>query len=270
MNLREPLNATAMMPDVQSSVDHRNLSIDDVGIRSIRYPMRVADREGEPVPTVAVCNMYVELPEHVKGTHMSRFIELLQAWKEPVSVASIEGLLDDMCERLLSNAGRIEFSFPFFRNKAAPVSGVESLLDYEVSLIGELRAGVFTRKLRVVVPVTSLCPCSKRISAYGAHNQRSHVTVTVCSGAPVWISEIIDIVESQASAELFGILKRADEKFVTEQAYDNPKFVEDTVRDVSALLEADARVERYVVEAENFESIHNHSAYAMIKGPKHR
>jgi GTP cyclohydrolase I len=147
---------------------------------------------------------------------------------------------------------------------------VESLLDYEVVLMGELRQGVFTRTLKVVVPVTSLCPCSKRISAYGAHNQRSHVTVTVQAAQAVWIDELIDIVEGQASAELFGILKRADEKFVTERAYDNPKFVEDTVRDVSALLEADARVSRYVVEAENFESIHNHSAYAVIKGPKHR
>jgi len=270
MNLRENLPETLPMPDVQSSVDHRNLSIDDVGIRSIRYPMRVVDREGEPMPTVAVCNMYVELPEHVKGTHMSRFIELLQLWKEPVSVVSMEGLVRDMCERLLSLAGRIEFSFPFFRNKAAPVSGVESLLDYEVVLVGELRQGVFTRSIKVVVPVTSLCPCSKRISAYGAHNQRSHVTVTVEASVAVWIDELIDIVEGQASAELFGILKRADEKFVTERAYDNPKFVEDTVRDVSALLEADRRVQRYVVEAENFESIHNHSAYAMIRGPKHR
>lgn len=270
MNLRESLPETLPIPDVQSSVDHRNLAIDDVGIRSIRYPMRVADRGGEPMPTVAICNMYVELPEHVKGTHMSRFIELLQLWKEPVSVISMEGLVRDMCERLLSHSGRIELRFPFFRNKAAPVSGVESLLDYEVMLMGELRQGVFGRTLQVVVPVTSLCPCSKRIAAYGAHNQRSHVTVTVETGAPIWIDELIAMVESQASAELFGILKRADEKFVTERAYDNPKFVEDTVRDVSALLEADHRVVRYVVEAENFESIHNHSAYALIRGPKHR
>lgn len=270
MNLRESFPDNSPIPDVQSSVDHRNLAIDDVGIRAIRYPMRVVDREGEPVPTVALCNMYVELPEHLKGTHMSRFIELLQIWKEPVSVVSLEGLVRDMCERLLSHSGRIEFSFPFFRNKAAPVSGVESLLDYEVVLMGDLRHGEFKRTVKVVVPVTSLCPCSKRISAYGAHNQRSHVTVTVDASAPVWIDELIDIVEGQASAELYGILKRADEKFVTERAYDNPKFVEDTVRDVSAVLEADSRVRRYVVEAENFESIHNHSAYAVIKGPKHR
>jgi GTP cyclohydrolase IB len=173
-----------------------------------------------------------------------------------------------MTTRLEADAGHIEMTFPFFVMKQAPVSRVESLLDYRATLIGERRDGVTDTWLRVIVPVTSLCPCSKKISDYGAHNQRSHVTVTAKLRAHIWIEELIDIVEDEASCELYGILKRPDEKFVTERAYDNPKFVEDMVRDVAVRLNADQRIAAYVVESENFESIHNHSAYARIEREK--
>jgi GTP cyclohydrolase I len=177
-------------------------------------------------------------------------------------------MLEKMTERLEADSGHIEMSFPFFVMKKAPVSGVESLMDYHASLIGERRNGRTEMWVRVVVPVTSLCPCSKKISDYGAHNQRSHVTINAKLRRQVWIEEIIDVAESEASSELYGILKRPDEKYVTERAYDNPKFVEDMVRDVAARLNADERIAAYTVEAENFESIHNHSAYALIERDK--
>jgi GTP cyclohydrolase I len=159
-------------------------------------------------------------------------------------------------------------SFPYFVHKAAPISGVKALLDYEVTFAGEIREGRITRTTKVVVPVTSLCPCSKEISDYGAHNQRSHVTITAQTNDFVWLEELIEIAEKQASCEVYGLLKRPDEKFVTERAYDNPKFVEDMVRDIAAVLNADPRIDSYVVESENFESIHNHSAYALIERDK--
>jgi GTP cyclohydrolase I len=173
-----------------------------------------------------------------------------------------------MTERLEAESGHIEMSFPYFVNKAAPISQVESLLDYEVTFVGEIKKGVSELFIKVVVPVTSLCPCSKKISEYGAHNQRSHVTVAVRTTGFVWIEELIDLVEAEASCELFGLLKRPDEKYVTEKAYDNPKFVEDIVRDIAARLNADDRISAYTVESENFESIHNHSAYALIERDK--
>jgi GTP cyclohydrolase I len=213
--------------------------------------------------------MYVALPHNFKGTHMSRFVEILHAERE-ISVESFRAMLTGMTARLESDTGHIEMSFPFFVMKKAPVSGVESLLDYRATLIGEHHHGQTRMWLRVNVPVTSLCPCSKRISDYGAHNQRSHVIITVQLRTHMWIEELIEIAESEASCELYGILKRPDEKFVTERAYDNPKFVEDMVRDVATRLNADERVAAYVVEAENFESIHNHSAYALIEHDKER
>jgi GTP cyclohydrolase I len=175
-----------------------------------------------------------------------------------------------MAERLESEAGHIEMRFPYFVNKRAPVSGVQSLLDYDVTFIGEIRKGKPTMYIGVVVPVTSLCPCSKEISEYGAHNQRSHVTVQVRNRGFIWIEEIIDLVEKEASCELYGLLKRPDEKYVTERAYKNPKFVEDMVRDVAMRLNVDDRVGAYTVESENFESIHNHSAYALIERDKEK
>ena len=254
--------------DVQSSADTRRIAIDKVGIKDIRHPVRVKDRAGAEQHTVATFNMYVYLPHNFKGTHMSRFVQILNHHERELSVGSFKEMLSEMSQRLESQAGHIEMRFPFFVNKRAPVTGVESLLDYEVTFIGEIRHGHPTLDIKVLVPVTSLCPCSKEISAYGAHNQRSHVTVQVRTRGFMWIEEIIELVEREASSELFGLLKRPDEKFVTEHAYNNPKFVEDVVRDVAGRLNQDERVAAYVVEAENFESIHNHSAYALIERDK--
>lgn len=256
--------------DVQNKPDTRQLAINKVGIKDIRHPVRVKDRSCGEQHTVANFNMYVDLPHNFKGTHMSRFIEILNAHEQEIGVESFQVMLSEMRERLEAESGHIEMSFPYFVNKKAPVSGVESLLDYEVSLIGEITSEQTNMSIQVVVPVTSLCPCSKSISAYGAHNQRSHVTVSARTRDFVWIEELIDLVESEASCELYGLLKRPDEKYVTERAYDNPKFVEDMVRDVAARLNKDERIVAYSVASENFESIHNHSAYALIEHDKEK
>ncbi|HAZ60310.1 MAG TPA: GTP cyclohydrolase I FolE2 [Gammaproteobacteria bacterium] len=258
------------IPDVQGSPDTRRLDIDRVGIKAIRHPCVVRDRTGGIQHTVASFNMYVGLPHNFKGTHMSRFVEVLNAHEQAITVESFQRILWEMTNRLDAESGHVEMTFPFFINKTAPVSGVKSLLDYEVSFIGELVKGKPQTIVKVVVPITTLCPCSKNISNYGAHNQRSHVTVAARIGAFVWVEEIIDWVEAVASCELFGLLKRPDEKYVTERAYDNPKFVEDIVRDVAAKLNDDERIRAYTVESENFESIHNHSAYALIARDKDR
>ncbi len=260
--------ANEQIPDVQGSADSRKIAINRVGIKDIRHPVLVKDRSSGVQHTIARFNMYVHLPQDFKGTHMSRFVHILNTHEKEISVNSFRDMLHEMVERLEANAGVIEMSFPYFVNKAAPVSGVQSLMDYEVTFIGEIKNGDIQIQVKVVVPVTSLCPCSKKISDYGAHNQRSHVTTTVRANQFVWIEEIIDIVEETASCELYGLLKRPDEKYVTERAYDNPKFVEDMVRDVAAKLNADERIRFYIVESENFESIHNHSAYALIENNK--
>ncbi len=254
--------------DVQASPDLRQLPVQKVGIKDIRHPIRVKDRSQGEQHTIAQFNMYVELPHNFKGTHMSRFVEILNNYEPEISVRSFKKMLKEMATRLEADTGHIEMSFPYFINKAAPISGVKSLLDYQVTLEGEVKNGTHTMTMKVVVPVTSLCPCSKEISRYGAHNQRSHVTVTVRTNAFVWIEDLVELVEKQASSELYGLLKRPDEKYVTEHAYDNPKFVEDMVRDVASLLNVDDRIDAYMVESENFESIHNHSAYAMIQKDK--
>ena len=256
--------------DVQNYADSRQIAIDKVGIKSIRHPVRVADKSEGVQHTIAMFNMNVYLPHNFKGTHMSRFVEILNSDsnEREISVESFESMLREMVQRLEAESGHVEMSFPYFINKKAPVSGVQSLLDYDVTFIGEITQGKYQLTMKVVIPVTSLCPCSKKISAYGAHNQRSHVTVAVRTNEMVWIEDVVRMVEDQASCELYGLLKRPDEKFVTERAYDNPKFVEDMVRDVAAALNADKRIDAYVVEAENFESIHNHSAYALIERDK--
>lgn len=259
---------SAPIADVQSSQDTRQIPIDKVGIKDIRHPVRVRDRSGGDQHTVANFNMYVNLPHNFKGTHMSRFVEILNQHEREISVDSFKEMLFEMKERLEAESGHIEMSFPYFVNKAAPISQVQSLMDYEVTFIGQVKQDQAKLTIKVIVPVTSLCPCSKKISEYGAHNQRSHVTVTVRTNGFVWIEELIDLVEKEASCELFGLLKRPDEKYVTERAYENPKFVEDMVRDIAAKLNADDRVEAYTVESENFESIHNHSAYALIQKDK--
>ncbi len=256
--------------DVQNTADTRHLAIDKVGIKAIRHPVVVKDKSGGEQHTVAVFNMYVHLPQHFKGTHMSRFVEILNMNEHAISIESFETILREMVTRLEAESGHVEMTFPYFVNKAAPISGVKSLLDYEVTFIGEINQGKYDITVKVLVPVTSLCPCSKKISDYGAHNQRSHVTVTALINDFIWIEDIIDLVEKQASCELYGLLKRPDEKFVTERAYDNPKFVEDMVRDVAAQLNAEKRIDAYIVESENFESIHNHSAYALIEKDKRK
>lgn len=256
------------IPDVQNSADKRHIAINKVGIKDIRHPAQVKDRSGQIQHTIANFNMYVNLPHNFKGTHMSRFVEILNSHEREITVQSFKEMLSETTERLDANEAHIEMTFPYFVNKTAPVSGVQSLLDYEVTFIGERKDGENVINVKVVVPVTSLCPCSKKISDYGAHNQRSHVTVNVRTNGFVWIEDIIDIVEKQASCELYGLLKRPDEKMVTERAYDNPKFVEDMVRDIAASLNGDDRILAYVLESENFESIHNHSAYALIEHDK--
>lgn len=264
MNTRDPV----AMPDVQGARDHRQIAIDKVGIRSIRHPVRIAEKSGGVQHTIATFDMTVALPQHFKGTHMSRFVAILNAHEREISVESFRTMLAEMVERLEAESGYIEMTFPYFVNKAAPVTGVKSLMDYQVTFKGAIANGVRSFTMKVVVPVTSLCPCSKEISEYGAHNQRSHVTIQARTPGFVWIEDIIAVAESQASSELYGLLKRPDEKFVTERAYDNPKFVEDLVRDVARALERDDRIEWYSVESENFESIHNHSAWALIERDK--
>lgn len=253
------------MVDVQSSTDTRQIPIDKVGIKDIRHPVVIKDRTGKEQHTVATFNMYVSLPQHFKGTHMSRFVRILNQHDFEITVDSFKAMLSEMVEILEAETGHIEMTFPFFVNKKAPVSGIESLIDYEVTFIGEIIDGQPVMNVKVLVPATSLCPCSKEISDYGAHNQRSHITVNARTNGFIWIEDIIDLVEQEASCELFGLLKRPDEKYVTERAYDNPKFVEDLVRDVANRLNNDDRIGSYILEAENFESIHNHSAYALIE-----
>jgi GTP cyclohydrolase I len=263
-----PHSATAAIDDVQSRRDPRRIPINKVGVKDLYHPVRVKDRSAGEQHTVANFNMYVALPHDFKGTHMSRFVEVLNQHEREISVESFRQMLKEMTGRLDASAGHVEMSFPYFVTKTAPVSGAQSLMNYEATLIGEIRDGREETWIRVVVPVTSLCPCSKRISERGAHNQRSHITIRARVSTHMWIEELIDIAEQEASSELFAVLKRPDEKHVTERAYDNPKFVEDIVRDVAVRLNAEDRVLAYVVEAENFESIHNHSAYALIERDK--
>lgn len=254
------------MPDVQSNRDHRNTAIDQVGIRDIRHPAIIVDGELRQ-HSVATCALTVGLPHDRKGTHMSRFVQMLNEAPLTLSVSGMAGWVASMAERLEASTARAEFAFTYFREKPAPVSGVPSLVDAEVTLIGLMQeSDRFETRIRAVVPVTSLCPCSKEISAYGAHNQRSHITVeAVVSDSSLTLRELLDTLEAQGSCELWGILKRPDEKFITERAYDNPKFVEDMIRDVASALDELPGVSAYRAEVENFESIHNHSAWAMIE-----
>jgi GTP cyclohydrolase FolE2 len=254
-----------LLPDVQAIADRRNIYINHVGVKSLVHPVRIAGANGGVVASVATVDMTVGLPPEVKGTHMSRFVEVLQQHDDALDAAGFAGLLSRMIKRLDAETGMIEMRFPYFISKRAPVSGVSSLLDYKVMLRGERTASGTVFTTQVSAPATSLCPCSKEISEYGAHNQRSHITITVQADATLTIEEIAGIAEQEASCEVYGLLKRPDEKYVTERAYDNPKFVEDLVRDIALRLDADRRVQSYKVEAENFESIHNHSAYALVE-----
>ena len=259
------LTAMQLLPDVQAQADFRKQRIDAVGVKGVRYPV-VIHSGAHAVATIASFSMNVALAPEIKGTHMSRFIELIEAHASHLDLAGLRALVFEMLERLDARSGSITLRFPYFVSKAAPVSGVNSLLDHDVEWCGSVDAdGQFALRVRVVVPATSLCPCSKQISAYGAHNQRSHISIAAEIRDSISIEELIAIAEASASCEVYGLLKRADEKFVTERAYDNPKFVEDLVRDVAHALDQDARIGGYLIEAENFESIHNHSAFARIE-----
>lgn len=257
------------LPDIQSLVDVRNQPISRVGVRGLRYPVALRMSDGSTQQSVADIEMTVGLPPEVKGTHMSRFVEVLESQPIELDAARLGPMMRTMLDRLGAKSGHIAFTFPFFLRKAAPVSGVESLLDHDVTLrASEDPVDGFQFEIEVRVAATSLCPCSKEISAYGAHNQRSQITIAAKLRDPMAVEELIHIAESEASCEVYGLLKRPDEKYVTERAYDNPKFVEDLVRDVAARLNADPRIQVYAVSAENFESIHNHSAYARIEQDK--
>jgi GTP cyclohydrolase IB len=255
------------IPDTQSARDERHLAIQRVGVKDVRYPLAI--RVGGAVQsTAAQWSLDVALPAEKKGTHMSRFIawlDALQADGTVLDAGTLRSRHAAMLDKLGASEGRIEAAFSFFIRKRAPVSGISSLLDYQGRWIAETRDGVTRIHAEVAVPVKSLCPCSKEISDYGAHNQRSRVTIRVELLAPVEWQELVRFAEDEASSEIWPMLKRPDEKWVTERAYENPKFVEDLVRDVALRLNADARIGRYRVDVENFESIHNHSAYARIE-----
>ena len=264
------MNAPERLPiaDIQALPDNRNVAIDEVGIRGLRYPIRIAGRDGTAQTTVADLELTVALPADVKGTHMSRLVELIERWDTPLSAASLEQLARDLLSRLDAEHGTISLSFPYFIRKRAPVSGVESLLDYQAGArVSASTSGPAEVTMMLRTAVTSLCPCSREISEYGAHNQRSHISIEATlppSGPDIVLEDLARIAENAASCEIWGILKRPDEKYVTERAYDNAKFVEDLVRDVALALNASESISSYRIEVENFESIHNHSAIARI------
>jgi GTP cyclohydrolase I len=268
MNSREGgVLRAAEIPDVQGSRDLRNIPIERVGVKGVRVPLQWLAEAG-PLPAVASFNLYVSLPGDQKGTHMSRFIVLLDeiasSDAQPLDVAGLVGLHRRVLDRLEAERGRLEISLPLFIRKSAPVSGIQSLMDYQLAVTVDGSAESAQTLITVIVPVTTLCPCSKTISDYGAHNQRSHVTIEACGDPALTPEQLIRMAEDEASCELYGVLKRVDEKHVTERAYDNPKFVEDLIRDVAARLRAEPRIRQFAVEVENFESIHNHSAHARI------
>lgn len=253
------------MIDIQNQRDHRNIPIDKVGIKNLRYPITVLDRKSKFQHTVATINMYVDLPEKYKGTHMSRFVEMLHLFHPEVSLKNISELLAHMKEYLNAASAHIEISFPYFIEKLAPVSKSPGLMDYTCRFIGSVNPQNKTDLVcEVMVPVSSVCPCSKEISEYGAHNQRGEVRLSTRFKKFIWIEDMIELVESAASCEVYSILKRVDEKCVTEKGYQNPRFVEDIVRDIAYKLKRDDNITWFSVSAENFESIHNHSAYASI------
>lgn len=253
------------MKDVQKQPDFRNIPIEKVGIKNLKYPINVLDRHNGSQATVASINMYVDLPHHCKGTHMSRFVEMLHILRHEVSLKSFATILKAMKRHLNAASSHIEITFPYFIEKKAPVSASPGLMDYTCRVIGSSNAsGKVDLLLEVIVPISSVCPCSKEISEKGAHNQRGEVRLGVRFKKFIWIEDLIALVERSASCEVYSVLKRVDEKFVTEKGYDNPKFVEDIVRDIACDIKKDPNIIWFSVSAENFESIHHHSAYASI------
>jgi GTP cyclohydrolase I len=253
------------LKDTQNEKDHRRIAIDRVGVKNLRYPITVLDKAHRTQNTIATVSLTVDLPHHYKGTHMSRFIEALNEYGPVFHIDKIQKLATGLLERLDAQQAHVDFEFPFFLEKKAPVTGAVGLMDYSVGFSAGLQKGELDFVLTVVVPVTTLCPCSKAISESGAHNQRGQVTYAVRFKQPIWIEDLIRLVESCASSELYSLLKRPDEKAVTERAYHNPVFVEDLVRNIAARSNAEKNITWYRVEAENFESIHNHNAYALIE-----
>ena len=290
------LHSGGKISDVQSQMDKREIEIDKVGVKNIRYPIVVEDRNNKFQNTVATIDIFVDLPSHHRGTHMSRFLEVLNSYHKETLIDNLEPFLKEVKRQLNSQRAFVKISFPYFIEKVAPVSKIKSLLDYmcvfEASLGGELqvtsyklqgspplpspqaqrqalalhRGGkdCFEFKIGVTVPITTLCPCSKEISDFGAHNQRSYVSLKVIYKEFIWIEELIEIIEKSASCEIYPLLKRCDEKYVTEKAFNNPVFVEDVVREITLKLQEDKRIVWFCVESENIESIHNHSAFAQV------
>lgn len=259
------LQAIRLMKDTQSERDHRRIAIDRVGVKNLRYPIRIRDKAHSVQSTIATFSLTVDLPHHYKGTHMSRFIEALNEHGPVLHVDNIKTILNRLLEKLHSQQAHVEFEFPFFLEKKAPVTGSVGLMDYTIRFSASLSKDDFDFVVTVIVPVATVCPCSKAISKYGAHNQRGQVTFAVRFRKPIWIEDLILLVESCASSELYSLLKRPDEKAVTERAYDNPVFVEDLVRDIALRSNREPNITWYRIEAENFESIHNHNAYALIE-----
>jgi GTP cyclohydrolase I len=257
------------MKDVQNQHDSRNIAIDKVGVKNIRYPITVLDRQNGTQQTVASINMFVNLPHHYKGTHMSRFIELLSEYTN-INLRNIPDILEAMKQKLSAESAHIEVEFPYFIKKTAPVSQAQSLMEYNIAFRGSVNGNGQDLVVEVGVPITTLCPCSQEISDQGAHNQRGLVRLAVRFARFIWIEDLIKLVEDSASSDVYSLLKREDEKFVTERAYQNPMFVEDVVREVSRKLENDRNILWFLVDSENFESIHNHSAYALIERDKRK
>ena len=249
--------------DLQSEPDNRNIPINKVGVKDITYPVVVLDRAEGEQHTVARVNMYVDLPKEFRGTHMSRFIEILNRYRHGISTFKIREILNEMKSALNAETAHFEIEFPFFITKKAPVSSVEGKMDYTCRLTGNSSEDFYTLEVRV--PVLSVCPCSKEISDFGAHNQRSYLSLKIKAKEKIWIEDIIDIAENSASCGIYSILKREDEKYITEKSYENPVFVEDIVRNASMKLMKLNGILWFSVESENFESIHNHSAYAQIE-----
>ena len=257
--------------DIQSSEDKRNIPIDKVGVRQVKYPMHLRVRDNGTMQTVGYFTLTVDLPKHFKGTHMSRFLEVLGEHNHDMSAETIPLVLQRLRERLDAETAHLEVKFTYFREKAAPVTGKTGMMGYECSFVAT--GGLVNDfEIEVVVPVTTLCPCSREIADYGAHNQRGYVRARVrpVEGSFLWIECLIDAIEASGSAPLYPVLKRPDEKFVTEQAYDNPRFVEDMVREVAVAFDKDDRIASYEIEVENHESIHDHNAYAYLKRTKNR
>ncbi|MDI9637335.1 GTP cyclohydrolase FolE2 [Kamptonema cortianum] len=260
----DSVSSTAQsLPDIQKTEDTRNIPIDRVGVRGVKFPIEVLDRADERQHTIGDFTLTVDLPSQFKGTHMSRFLEVLNEHGKEISVNVLPSLLQRLKERLKAERAHVTVRFPFFMEKKAPVTGKSGMMQFDCGFDAEIN-GDYKIDMFVRVPVATLCPCSKEISKYGAHNQRGWVTVKLHSIDHLWIEEVIEMIESSASCALFPVLKRPDEKWVTETAYENPRFVEDMVREVALKFDADPRVNEYEIEVENEESIHAHNAYAYL------